>query len=139
MTAPTEQNWCAMPVSTTSPSFRAGSFWPPASRPDVRHLFQLAETPHGSVLAPGQPASLDLIRQWFTEMLRSFRPLPSYGADETFELGRGQTKARVTQDGLGAVYVDFLKQIHTELTPCIESCCSGRHSHGQSKTGQNVA
>jgi hypothetical protein len=79
---------------------------------------QLAESPHGSVLAPGQHASLDLIRQWFTEMASIFPgPFLHIGADETFELGRGQTKARVTQDGLGAVYVDFLKQIHTELTP----------------------
>ena len=79
---------------------------------------QLAETPHGSVLAPGQPASLDLIRQWFTEMASIFPgPFLHIGADETFELGRGQTKARVTQDGLGTVYVDFLKQIHAELTP----------------------
>jgi hypothetical protein len=79
---------------------------------------QLAETPDGSVLAPGQPASLDLIRQWFTEMASVFPgPYLHIGADETFELGRGQTKARVTKDGLGAVYVDFLKQIHTELSP----------------------
>ncbi len=79
---------------------------------------QLAETPDGSVLAPGQPGSLDLIRQWFTEMASVFPgPYLHIGADETFELGRGQTKARVTKDGLGAVYVDFLKQIHTELSP----------------------
>jgi len=79
---------------------------------------QLAETPHGSVLAPGQLASLDLIRQWFTEMASIFPgSFLHIGADETFELGRGQTKARVTQDGLGAAYVDFLKQIHAELTP----------------------
>ncbi|MGA2834447.1 MAG: family 20 glycosylhydrolase [Terracidiphilus sp.] len=79
---------------------------------------QLAESPHGSVLAPGRPGSLDLIRQWFSEMASVFPgPFLHIGADETFELGRGQTKARVTQDGLGAVYVDFLNEIHTELTP----------------------
>ena len=79
---------------------------------------QVAESPHGTVLAPGQPESLDLIRQWFTEMASVFPgPFLHIGADETFELGRGQTKERVTKDGLGAVYVDFLKQIHTELTP----------------------
>jgi hypothetical protein len=79
---------------------------------------QLAETPHGTVLAPGQPGSLDLIRQWFTEMASIFPgPFLHIGADETFELGRGQTKERVTQEGLGAVYVDFLKQIHMALTP----------------------
>jgi hypothetical protein len=79
---------------------------------------QLAETPHGSVLAPGQPGSQDLIRQWFTEMASIYPgPFLHIGADETFELGRGQTKERVTQEGLGAVYVDFLKQIHAGLTP----------------------
>ncbi len=79
---------------------------------------QLAETPHGSVLAPGQPGSQELIRQWFTEMASIFPgPFLHIGADETFELGRGQTKERVTKEGLGAVYVDFLKQIHAELTP----------------------
>ncbi len=79
---------------------------------------QLAETPHGSVLAPGQPGSLDLIRQWFTEMASIFpSPFLHIGADETFELGRGQTKTRVTQEGLSAVYVDFLTQIHTGLSP----------------------
>jgi hexosaminidase len=79
---------------------------------------QLAETPHGSVLAPGQPGSQELIRQWFTEMASIFPgPFLHIGADETFELGRGQTKERVTQEGLGAVYVDFLKQIHAGLTP----------------------
>jgi len=79
---------------------------------------QLAETPHGSVLAPGQPGSLDLIRQWFTEMASIFPgSFLHIGADETFELGRGQTKARVTQEGLSAVYVDFLTQIHSKLSP----------------------
>jgi hypothetical protein len=79
---------------------------------------QLAETLHGSVLAPGQPGSQELIRQWFTEIASIFPgTFLHIGADETFELGRGQTKERVTQEGLGAVYVDFLKQIHAGLTP----------------------
>ncbi|MGB9408389.1 MAG: family 20 glycosylhydrolase [Terracidiphilus sp.] len=79
---------------------------------------QLAETPHGSVLAPGQPGSRELIKQWFTEMASIFPgPFLHLGADETFELGRGQTKDRVTKEGLSAVYVDFLTQIHAGLTP----------------------
>lgn len=79
---------------------------------------QLAETPHGTVLAPGQPGSLDLIRQWFTEMAAIFpSPFLHIGADETFDLGRGQTKDRVIKEGLSAVYVDFLTQIHAGLTP----------------------
>jgi hypothetical protein len=79
---------------------------------------KLAETPHGSVLAPGQPGSLKLIGQWFTQISKMFPgPFIHIGADETFSLGRGQTKARVQKEGLDAVYIDFLKQIHQELAP----------------------
>ena len=78
----------------------------------------LGETPHGHVLAPGQPGSLPLIRQMFAEIFSLF---PSrfvhLGADETFELGRGQTADRVKSVGIGVVYLDFLKQIADALRP----------------------
>jgi len=78
----------------------------------------LGETPHGHVLAPGQPGSLPLIRQFFAEIDSLF---PSrfihIGADETFELGRGQTAERVRTEGIGPVYLDFLKQIEVVLRP----------------------
>jgi hypothetical protein len=72
----------------------------------------LAETPHGHVLAPGQPGSMSLIKQWFAEIDTLF---PSrfvhIGADETFELGRGQTAERIQRDSIGPVYLGFLKDI----------------------------
>jgi hexosaminidase len=78
----------------------------------------LGETPHGHVLAPGQPGSLPLIRQMFSEIFSLF---PSrfvhLGADETFELGRGQTADRVKAVGVGVVYLDFLRQIADALRP----------------------
>lgn len=78
----------------------------------------LGEVPHGSVLAPGQPGSLELIRSWFGELAEVFPgPFVHIGADETFELGRGQSAAAVARDGLGAVYVDFLSSIARELAP----------------------
>ena len=78
----------------------------------------LAETPHGDVLAPGQPASLNLITQMFTELAVEFpSPFLHIGADETVELGLGQTQDDVTKRGLGPVYLDFLQQIHSTLTP----------------------
>lgn len=77
---------------------------------------QLAETPHGHVLAPGQAGSLEVIKQWFAELDEVF---PSrfvhIGADETFELGKGQTRERVQRDSLGPVYIDFLKQIEQSI------------------------
>src|SRR5205809_197394 len=39
------------------------------------------------------------------------------GADETFELGRGQTADRVKTVGIGVVYLDFLRQIADALRP----------------------
>jgi hexosaminidase len=79
---------------------------------------RLAETPHGAVLAPGQPGSLELIKEWFTELDQMFPgKFLHIGADETFELGRGQTKPDVKQRGLGAVYIEFLNKIHATLTP----------------------
>jgi hypothetical protein len=82
-------------------------------------LYQdLAETPHGHVLAPGQDGTLALIKNWFTQIAQEFpSPFIHVGADETFDLGAGRTREAVEQNGYGPVYVNFLKQIHDELAP----------------------
>ena len=78
----------------------------------------LAETPMGNVLAPGQPGSLDLIAEWFKSIAAIFPgPFLHIGADETADLGKGQTHTAVEAQGLGAVYIDFLLQIHNRLAP----------------------
>jgi len=78
----------------------------------------VAETPHGQVLAPGQPGSLPLIKAWFTDIAAEFpSPFIHIGADETFDLGMGRTKDQVKAQGYGPVYVAFLKQIHDALAP----------------------
>ena len=72
----------------------------------------LAETPHGHVLAPGQPGSLAFVRDVFAEIDSLFpAPFVHLGADETFELGKGQTKPRVDSAGIGPVYLDYLRTI----------------------------
>ena len=78
----------------------------------------LAETPHGSVLAPGQPGTQQTIYRWFSQIAADFPgPFLHIGADETFDLGKGLTKDEVQKRGLGPVYADFLTQIHTTLAP----------------------
>ncbi len=78
----------------------------------------LAETPHGYVLAPGQPGSLQVTRDMFTELAKIYPgPFLHIGADETEDLGRGQTKPQVDAQGLGAVYLDYLQKIVAELQP----------------------
>jgi hypothetical protein len=77
-----------------------------------------AETPHGHVLAPGQAATIPLIKDWFTQIAQEFpSPFVHIGADETWDLGRGHTREQVESQGYGPVYVAFLKQIHDELAP----------------------
>jgi len=90
----------------------------------LHHVLQLekysdlAETPHGHVIAPGQPGSQPIIKSWFSQIAEDFpSPFLHIGADETFELGTGRTKEDVEKRGLGPVYADFLTQIHGTLAP----------------------
>ena len=82
-------------------------------------LYQdVAETPRGHVLAPGQPNTLPLIKDWFTQIAAEFpSPFLHIGADETWDLGVGRTKDQVQAQGYGPVYVSFLKQIDDQLQP----------------------
>jgi hexosaminidase len=78
----------------------------------------LSETPHGAVLAPGDPGTVPEIAGWFNELAQVFPgPYAHVGADETFELGLGRTRQEVKDRGLGAVYMDFLTKIHAALEP----------------------
>lgn len=78
----------------------------------------LAETPHGHVLTPTKDASYDFIRSLYAELVPLFPgPFLHIGADETFELGRGQTKTRVDQVGLGKVYLEHLQKTFQILQP----------------------
>ena len=79
---------------------------------------QLAETPHGHVLAPSQPDSIKLTHDMFNELATIYpSPFLHLGADETVELGKGQTKPAVDAQGLGPVYLDFMQKIVTDLKP----------------------
>ena len=78
----------------------------------------VGETPHGHVLAPGDPGTLPLIASWFGELAKVFpAPYAHIGADETAELGLGRTRDEVKQQGLGKVYLDFLSRIDSTLQP----------------------
>lgn len=71
----------------------------------------LAEQPHGHVLAPGVPGSLEFTRQIYAEIDSLFpSPLVHLGADETFELGLGRTKPAVDSLTIGPVYLDYLRR-----------------------------
>ncbi|HSB10273.1 MAG TPA: glycoside hydrolase family 20 zincin-like fold domain-containing protein [Blastocatellia bacterium] len=78
----------------------------------------LAETPHGHVLAPVNEKSYALIKDLYAELVPLFPgPLFHIGADETFELGRGQTKERAKEVGLGRIYLEHLKRVSEIMKP----------------------
>jgi hypothetical protein len=78
----------------------------------------LAETPHGHVLAPVNDKSYDLIKSMYAELVPLFpSPLFHIGSDETFELGRGQSKAKADQVGLGRVYLEHLQRVSQIMQP----------------------
>jgi len=78
----------------------------------------LAETPYGDVLSPQQEDSYKLIADWYRELNELF---PSQffhiGADETFELGQGQSRAQTQARGVGAVYFEHLSRVRELLKP----------------------
>ncbi len=78
----------------------------------------LAETPHGAVLAPGQPGTIPFIDQMFSELAGLYTgPFLHIGGDETVDLGIGRTRPDVQARGLATVYLDFLQRIVTSLEP----------------------
>lgn len=78
----------------------------------------LAETPHGHVLAPVSEKSYDLIKDLYAELVPLFPgPLFHIGSDETFELGQGQTKDRAKEVGLGRIYLEHLKRVSEIMKP----------------------
>ena len=78
----------------------------------------LAETPYGDVLSPQQEGTYKLVADWYRELNELF---PSkffhIGADETFELGQGQSREAARARGVGAVYFEHLNRVHELLKP----------------------
>ncbi len=78
----------------------------------------LAETPHGHVLAPVNEKAYELIRELYAELVPLFPgPFLHIGADETWELGTGQSKARAEEIGRGRLYLEHLKRVAEILKP----------------------
>ncbi len=93
-----------------------------------------------TTLAPNHPGTIKFIRELYDELLpnfslpgshrreevdvsaRSSNPPPdvggyfNVGCDETWDLGRGQSKSICERRGQGRVYVAFLKRIHREVS-----------------------
>ena len=70
-----------------------------------------------STLAPGHSGTLPFLRGLYDELLPNFSSqFFNVGCDETWDLGRGQSKNLCAAKGQGCVYLDFLKKIHREVS-----------------------
>ena len=93
--------------------------------PPLRKLAEITEPYVGSTgdflrfpatLAPNNPGTIKFIRELYDELLPNFTSkFFNVGCDETWDLGRGQSKNLCERRGKGNVYVDFLKTIHREV------------------------
>jgi hypothetical protein len=79
---------------------------------------ELAETPYGDVLSPQQEGSYKLVADWYRELNELFPgQFFHIGADETFELGEGQSREAARTRGVGAVYFEHLNRVRDVLKP----------------------
>jgi hypothetical protein len=69
-----------------------------------------------TTLAPNHPGTLPFLRGLYDELLPNFSSrFFNIGGDETWDLGKGQSKKLCETKGKGRVYVDFIKKIHREV------------------------
>ena len=69
-----------------------------------------------TTLAPNHPGTLPFLRDLYDELLPNFSSeFFNIGGDETWDLGKGQSKKLCEAKGKGRVYFDFLKRLHGEV------------------------
>jgi hypothetical protein len=79
---------------------------------------ELAEVPYGDVLSPQAEGTYRFVADIYKEIDELFPGRFFHiGADETFDLGRGQSAEAVKARGIGPVYFDHLKRVRELLLP----------------------
>jgi hexosaminidase len=94
--------------------------------PQVKKLAEVAEpyedasgqfVRRPSTLAPNNPGTLPFLRGLYDEFLPNFSSgFFNVGCDETWDLGRGQSKKLCQIKGKGIVYLDFLRKVQREVS-----------------------
>ena len=70
-----------------------------------------------TTLAPNHPGTLPFLRGLYDELLPNFSSeFFNIGGDETWDLGKGQSKKLCATKGKDRVYLDFLKKIQREVS-----------------------
>ncbi len=70
-----------------------------------------------TTLAPNHPGTLPFVRGLYDELLPNFSSqFFNIGGDETWDLGKGQSKKLCDAKGKSRVYLDYIKKIHREVS-----------------------
>ncbi len=70
-------------------------------------------SPEAKTLNPLDPGGIALVEDLLAQLLPCFSSgVVNVGCDETFDLGKGKSKARCDAVGKGRVYLDFVKRVH---------------------------
>jgi len=95
------------------------------AHPPLKKLAEVAapyEGPNGEflrypgTLAPNHPGTLPFVCGLYDELLPNFSSrFFNVGCDETWDLGRGRSRADCDRLGKGRVYLEFLKKIHAAV------------------------
>jgi len=93
-----------------------------------------------TTLATNHPGTIRFLRGLYDELLPNFSSeFFNVGCDETWDLGKGQSKKLCETKGKGRVYLDFLKKIHREVsTRDKKNDVLGRHHFEISKTDSRI-
>jgi len=78
-----------------------------------------AELPHGFLLAPNEPLSLEYLSRIVGQELAAAGPVPFFhiGSDETATLGLGRTQAYVAARGRSRAYADHVVAMNRLIAP----------------------
>ena len=81
-----------------------------------KHLGEMPgfrDLPGGTTLCPIDPGSIELVADLYEEFLPVFEARDfNVCCDETWELGKGRSKADADRVGAGRLYLDFLLKLH---------------------------
>lgn len=105
--------YCADRFIELVPNFNSfGHFGRWLKHPEYRPLGECPDNPGTDCLAPNG-ASITFLEGLYDEYLPHFSSTTfNVGCDETWELGKGRSKARAAKSSTTLVYLDFIKKIH---------------------------
>jgi hexosaminidase len=105
--------YCADRFVELVPNFNSfGHFGRWLKHPEYRYLAECPDSDDPDCLAPNA-ASIKFLEGLYDEYLPNFSSgTVNVGCDETWELGKGRSKARATKTSTTAVYLAFIKKVH---------------------------